>query len=459
MRSVMICLLLCLVALAASPVSAELAPEQFAYGLPLNISGEQAFYELELPLAVYQSSQRDDLGDIRVFNAAGKIVPHALRSPSNQTQRQNVVTTELPFFPLSRQTQAPDGDLSIHVERTVEGTIVDVQVNGRENLQSNAATYSYLIDASALKRKIDALELLWAVDSTAFLAEIAVETSKDLVSWEPLTTAAVGRLVYQDFRLDQNKIVLPRSNSRYLRLTWPIAQPMAELTKVLVLTEQSSVIERPAQRRLLLASEAVGERRYRVDLQGALPVAAVTIVLAGKNSLAAGLLFSSNEIKGPMQKRWQGLAYTLTTNGSTLTNGAVTMTPTRQRYWDLLISESEAGLSVAPRLEFTWQPDRLVFLAQGAGPYTVAYGNAKVEPTNFHMDALLQRSTAATRQSLQPQQVQPGEAILLGGEESAARPPLPWKQYILWGVLFLGVLLIGGMSYSLYRKLHDTELQ
>lgn len=457
MRSVIICLLFCLAPFAASPANAELTPGQFAYGLPLSISGEQPFYELELPLAVYQTSQRDDLGDIRVFNAAGQIVPHALRSPSNQTRRQNVVTTELPFFPLSRQTQTADDDLSLHVERTAEGTIVDVQANGRKNPQSNAATSSYLIDAGALKRKIDTLELLWAVDATAFLSEVVIETSKDLVNWEPLTTAAVGRLVYQDFRLDQNKIVLPRSNRRYLRLTWPIAQPVAELTKVRVLTEQSYVVERPAQRRLLLASEAVGERRYRVDLKGALPVAAVTTVLPDNNSLAAVSLFSSNKAKGPMQKRWQGLAYTLTANGSTLSNGVVTMTPIRQRYWELFISESEASLSAAPQLEFIWQPDRLVFLAQGEGPYTVAYGNGTVAPSSFQIDALLRRTTATTQQSMQPQQVQPGEAFVLGGNDVASHQPRPWKQYILWGVLSLGVLLIGGMSYSLYRKLHDTE--
>ncbi len=47
---------------------------------------------------------------------------------------------------------------------------------------------------------------------------------------------------------------------------------------------------------------------------------------------------------------------------------------------------------------------------------------------------------------------------MLGGPDAlSARAPLPWKKYRLWGVLALGVLLIGGMSFSLYRKLQDSQ--
>jgi len=457
MRSLIPCLLL-IATFVASPVAAELTTDQFAYGMLLKASGDQAFYELELPLGVYQQSQRNDLGDVRVFNAAGQVVPHALRSPSNETQRQDVVTTELPFFPLAQKTETLDDDLSIHVERTAEGTIVDLRAAGQQEPQSGEQTNSYLIDASSLKQRIDTLELHWPVDSTVFLSEVVVETSKDLVAWNQLTTAAIGRLVYKGFQLDQNKIALPRANSRYLRLTWPNGQPLAELAKVLVLTKQYDIVERPAQRRLLLTTELAEEGRYRVDLKGALPVASVTIVLPDKNSLTSTHLYSSNKEKGPMQKRWQGLAYTFTTNGTTLTNAAITMSATRQRYWELAINESEAALSAAPQLEFAWQPDRLVFLAQGDGPYTVAYGNGTIKPATFHIDRLLNLASGEQKETIRPQSVQAGEAFILGGQDVASRQPVPWEKYLLWGMLFLGVMLIGGMSFSLYRKLRDSEL-
>ncbi len=457
MRSIAIWILLSVGTAFVSTVSAETTSDQFAYGLQLEVSGGQAFYELELPLEVYQGSVRADLGDVRVFNAAGQVVPHALRKPMNRTHLQDVATTELPFFPIPG-SPVLDDDLSIHVERTPDGTVVDVQVDSQEEEQKNGQFDSYLLDASGLKRRIDTLELFWTDDTVDFLSDVIVETSTDLVTWMQLTTASVARLSHQTFHLDQNKIILPRTNSRYLRLLWFNGQPLASIAKVRVLTQQSTLIERPAQQHLELPAVMVDETHYRVDLQGALPVSEVTIVLADKNTLAAMRLLSAMSDQGPMRERWRGLAYNLATNGSILTNPSFSVSSTRHRIWELILDESEVTLGKAPRLEFAWQPDRLVFLAQGEGPYYVAYGSSTVEPTNFHIDALLKLSAPALNKSLEPQLVQPGKVFVLGGKDAkSTQSSLPWKEYSLWGILLLGVLLIGGMSFSLYRKLQGLE--
>jgi len=431
----------------------ELAPAEFAFGLPLEVSGAVPFYELEVPLAVYRGSQRSDLGDLRVFNAAGKVVPHALRSPANQTRQQDLVSSELPIFPLPGQVEQAE-NLVIRFERTSEGAIVDLRSDGQVRLPDAGEVRNYLLDASGLEQPIDALELHWADETPAFLAEVVIEASNDLVTWKRLTTAAVARLAHRDFRLDQNRIPLPRTNRRYLRLGWPEGQSAPFLTRVMVIAHTSTVVERPPSRRLQLEAEPAGQGRYRVDLQGALPVAAVTIELSEKNSLASMRLLSAATAKGMMRQRWQGLAYHLATNGTRLTSPAINLAPSRQRYWELVLNDRDTTLTTPPRLGFSWQPDRLVFLAQGAGPYFVAYGNRRLAPTNFNIHTLLKLSVNLA----QPQLVEPGEPVVLGGADRAAgQAPLPWKEYLLWGVLALGVLLIGVMSYSLYRKLRETE--
>jgi hypothetical protein len=53
------------------------APADFAFGVPLETSGPQALFQVELPPAVYEGVVRADLADLRVFNAAGEPVPHA----------------------------------------------------------------------------------------------------------------------------------------------------------------------------------------------------------------------------------------------------------------------------------------------------------------------------------------------------------------------------------------------
>lgn len=61
-------LLLCVI----MPVCAasDPAPDDFAAGALLSTPGDAAIYRLSLPPAAYLSLTRDDLGDLRVFNAA-----------------------------------------------------------------------------------------------------------------------------------------------------------------------------------------------------------------------------------------------------------------------------------------------------------------------------------------------------------------------------------------------------
>ena len=60
-------------------VGAAERAQDFAYGMPIEADGEAALYEIEIPAAVYRTVTRSDLGDIRVFNGQGEVVPHALK--------------------------------------------------------------------------------------------------------------------------------------------------------------------------------------------------------------------------------------------------------------------------------------------------------------------------------------------------------------------------------------------
>lgn len=450
--------LLCSGVLLVSTAHAEITTDQFAYGLPLQVSGDHAFYELELPLVVYQEIVRSDLGDIRVFNAAGQVVPHALRGPANQTLQQDVATFDLPFFPLTESPDLQSDDLSLHVKRTAEGTVIDVRAAGQAKGEEGGRAGSYLLDASGLKRPIDSLELTWPEDAPDFLAEVAIETSNDLVSWRPMTTAAVARLSHLGSRFDQNRIVLPQANQRYLRLNWLSDQLPIQLSRVRVLSRESYVVEQPVKNRLLLAAQSTGKNSYLFDLQGSLPISAVSIVLPDKNSLASMRLLSAANEKGPLQERWRGLVYNLASNGVQLTTPSVHLSPQRHRFWELALAEGGEMLGAAPQLEFAWQPDRLVFLSRGEGPYLIAFGSNRVESSTSPIDTLIKSSGYDQRKAFEPQHVLPGETILLAGVAAqSGSPPILWKEYSLWGVLLLGVLLIGGMSFSLYRKLREMD--
>ena len=58
-----------------SGVAIAEAPGDFAFGIPLETVATEALFDVEVPAAVYAGVVRADLGDLRVFNAAGEPVP------------------------------------------------------------------------------------------------------------------------------------------------------------------------------------------------------------------------------------------------------------------------------------------------------------------------------------------------------------------------------------------------
>jgi cytochrome c-type biogenesis protein CcmH/NrfF len=121
----------------------------------------------------------------------------------------------------------------------------------------------------------------------------------------------------------------------------------------------------------------------------------------------------------------------------------------RDRYWKLVPSQPIAS---APVLRWGYRAESLVFLAQGAPPFALAVGSARVT----RPQAPLSTTLAAIREQ-RGRQWQPALATLqtpaqpLAG--SAALQPLrDWKSVLLWGLLVAGALLVAGFAFSLLRR-------
>ena len=90
-----------LLALLLAPVLSVAAeqPQDFAFGLPVEVDGSEALYEVEIPASVYQGTTRADLGDLRVFNGDGEPVPFALE-PRQPQRAQTPQPVAVQYFPL-----------------------------------------------------------------------------------------------------------------------------------------------------------------------------------------------------------------------------------------------------------------------------------------------------------------------------------------------------------------------
>ncbi|MCI5157343.1 MAG: DUF3999 family protein [Candidatus Electrothrix sp. AUS1_2] len=146
----------------------------------------------------------------------------------------------------------------------------------------------------------------------------------------------------------------------------------------------------------------------------------------------------------------------MTVDGMNLDNGIITINRTSDRYWRLEL-EANSGVRQVPILELGWLPDQLVFMAQGEGPYTLAYGHAGLGPAQYQVEQLLQAVDPQSEKKLVAS-TRAGAQKVLGGEERlAVTQGLPWRRWLLWIVLLSGVLIVGMMALKLYWEMNGKQ--
>ena len=456
MKPLLLVALLCSFFLGV-PAHARSLPEDFAYGLPLNPSGATPFAEVELPLEVYRALTRADLRDLRVFNGAGEEVPHLLRGPEAVVTETPGAARAVPFFPLRAAAEGAEGADDALAVRVAEAPgDWRVEIRGRAAAESDEAAFAsgYLLDLAGLDFPVAQVELDWG-GSGDFFGEVEVATSDHLKDWRPLTRAALARLDYQGRRLEHKRIELPTAPGRYLRLRWRGSAPPVEPARVVALGRPSRAALPEIRRWLPVTATPLPETSGMswVDLGGRLPVAALRVTFAEANNLARLHLSSGDSAEGPGRHRTEGLVYRLRFAERELVNADLPLSGSRDRYWFVRSDDGLAGT----RLEFGWRPDRLLFLVRGAGPFLLAYGNANLNSPPISGAELLHSAEIAGADAPAPERLVPGAVVHLGGEERLLpRPSTPsWRTLSLWGVLGLGVVLVGVLAWRLQRQLRE----
>lgn len=451
-------LLLCSLLTAVSPAwGDDLSPTDFAYGLPLSVSNEQALHAFTVPLVVYEKATRTDLGDVRVFNGAGSVVPHALRPISRQEEE---VGHAVPFFPLGDGQQPLPADLSVRVTRNTDGSVVSVDSKQQGTVAQPAG--SYLLDTSTLTVRPKALELQWSQPTG--LLTVSLMHSRDLVHWSPLISKTVlADLAYNGGTVTARRLSLPMTPLPYLRLDCADCREPMHIQKVTALSGTPVSADQWQWLRL----EGKGLRKDKetwlieYHLQAKIPVTALQLTLPETNSLLRAVVETRANTDGP----WRQVVpatdfYRLNLDGRQLNNQVVACGPITDAQWRIRVLADGANLAKStslPQLEVGWHPQQLLFLSRGQGPYTLAFGSTTAEPGEPGQRSLVLATVRDAKAETLMQPSQPGPIMTLGGDKALEPAALKrsWKKILLWIVLVAGVLLLALLTRSILREMRN----
>ncbi|HSO18217.1 MAG TPA: DUF3999 family protein, partial [Desulfosarcina sp.] len=298
-----LCLLLGSAAAAAPP-----EPGDFAYGFSLAPHSDASICRFVLPADIYRNVFRQDLGDIRVFNQAGRLLPHVIQKPPMRTEK-DTDRRAVPFFPVTGPDARPDTPASVHIRTDSAGAIVSVHPRTAPATPQDIT--AHILDLSGFDRYPDALEIAWRQADDRYVARVTLAGSNDLDHWRTLVAGiSLARLRYQNHTLSQNRISLPPGAARYLRLTWNEDSPPLRITSVTGLFfRRMEMAERVFIK--IGAEAASGGGVYAFDLGGCFPTDTVNLIRQEPRTLIQGTLASRKSRHGSWETRLQGVFFNL----------------------------------------------------------------------------------------------------------------------------------------------------
>ena len=411
-------------------------PKDFAYGMPVVATEVATAYRVSLPLEVYRNSARPDLGDVRVFNAGGEAVAYAI---SRRTQPATPpLAAALPLFPLRGDARAAlDGlKLSLNTAQT------SVQLDSTPADARPGTVDQYVLDGRPMDTPVAFLTLAWPDKSADFSGRLRIEASDDFAEWRTvLPSAPVANLHALGQELIENRIDLPSIHAKFWRLTWLGAKPPFELTGVRA-TAQSGPPRTEWSTEFVNGVADSGKGEFLFDLGASLPVERLNLALPDTNTLYMIELSS----RGRPQDAWTPVTragvYRLTTADGEQRNSPAAVRLTRDRYWRARILGNGTGPATL-RLEATWSPPDIEFLAQGNPPFLLAFGSTAVRAAESDL-ALMPSSATVARATL-------GARSPLGGASRLGGGPADWKRSILWAVLIAAVGILAVMARRVAR--------
>lgn len=446
-----------------------LASDVIEQRAPLELEGSGPWYQLPLDATLQLQSGSMGLGDIRILDSDGKVQPYAFFNRSDLKINMPIAIRNLrviaELYPL-RGSDAKNGYQSnITINKTQDGASITVN---NENVETIGAEtlLGYIIDLKNIVPNIGYLDIDWTSPKDGFFP-YRLEVSDDLVRWRSIENGELYRLSNDNSELVKTQVKSQANQGRFLRLMWLDKTKVAVIKQVIVgSTQIPNTIGKfnPVWSEALPAARVFKDdlNREIYELTFAAPhnLNGLKVQLPDGYSLAPFVLYGANSINsGNWYPLRQGMFYQLQGKNGELTRlDSVELRDNSLAAIRIEIDKRGGGLDldVLP-VEVALEPNSVVFLARGKAPYSMQIGvkqknSMALQFANLVPDAVNIDDPRISR------------AVLAQPLKNAVKAPTiekpvetNWKQFVLWGVLIMGVAFLVLMASQLLRQAEQNR--
>ncbi|NKJ48680.1 hypothetical protein CIC12_18435 [Burkholderia sp. SG-MS1] len=424
------------------------AADHFAQRFALQLEDGAAYYSVTLPATVYAASQRNDLGDVRVFNDAGEAVPYSLDTP-REPARPAPALRAVSWFPVL--PAAPGGN----------GAPVGVAMAADGSLRATSAPPPRaqhdvdLIDTGRAPRsgQIGALRVHLRDDN--YQGRVSIESSDDLRHWQPAGDAQLLKVHYNGSLLSQDRIELDGAHARYLRLHWLDGVPYVESMDAEVHTGVAGPARRgDAQREWregIVAHAGPGAGDYFFTTGGPYPVDRLRVSLPQPNTVVPAVVYSRAGLDAPWREVSRATLFRLHNGAVEQNNPSLELKPDTDRQWRVVVDTRSGALgSGSLTVAVGWQPATLSFAARGAAPFVLMVGSAAASSAAVARDELLAGAASTVASARLGDVPLPAAQGTRAGSSVLSDAHAP-RRYLSWVALALAVSSLGMIAWWLAR--------
>jgi hypothetical protein len=329
-----------------------------------------------------------------------------------------------------------------------------VQIDGQPPPAGAGATRlnSAIFATQGEKQRLGALKVQASLPANAPVW-VTVETSPDLAHWTPAPVR--GRLYRFDGdgapANDTLEFDLPVNlEGRYLRLDWA-GQEGVTVTSVMGFV--APAVQPPVRVRAELPRlQPAGRDTADLALPFATPLAALVLTSAQPNTLLPVRVLGRNDVAQPWRVLGQAVVYRIGDSVSP----PIALHGASARLLRLVATNGADIAAAQLQASAEFDPVQLAFVASGTGPFQLAAGRPNTAPAALPLGTLAAALGDRKLQDLP-------EARLGAATVASAPEPGPLARFrpagvsdkaaLLWAVLIGGVVLLGGVAWSLLRQL------